>query len=61
MEYTIAHDFYVPEFDVELFEGGVVWDGDLEPDLIAQLVSQGTLTANAEPLANWEAPPEDEE
>lgn len=43
MEYTIAQDYYVTEFDVTFYVGGTVWDGDLEPDLTAQLVSNGVL------------------
>lgn len=46
MQYTIAQDFYVQEFDIELYVGGVVSDGDLEPDVIAQLVSQGVLVSD---------------
>jgi hypothetical protein len=47
MQYTIAQDHYVPEFDIQMYVGGVVYDGDLEPDLIAQLVSQGVLVSES--------------
>lgn len=47
MEYIIAQDFYVPEFDIQLNVGGVVYDGDLEPDLTAQLVSNGVLVSDS--------------
>ena len=41
--YTIEQDYYVQEFDIQLYAGGTVQDGDLEPDVVAQLVSQSVL------------------
>ena len=51
MEYTVSQDSSL--YDVQLYEGEVIYDGDLEPDVIAQLVSNGVLVSN-------EAPPKPE-
>lgn len=65
MEYQVTQDVYVQEFDLELLIGDWVYDGDLEPDLIAQLVSAGVLVTevigetDAEPVVDDE--PDDDE
>ena len=36
--YTILTDYYSMEFNFELHKGDVLYNGDIEPDLIANLV-----------------------
>jgi len=43
MRYTVTQDYFVSEVNVQLVAGDVVQDGDTDPDLVAQLVSQGVL------------------
>ena len=45
--YTVAQDFYLSELDIWLLAGNTLQDGDLEPDVIAQLLSQGTLVSDS--------------
>lgn len=41
--YGVTQDYLVAEFDIALMAGEVVYDGQLEPDLTAQLVASGVL------------------
>jgi hypothetical protein len=43
MEYIINEDHYNGEFDIEFLEGGSVFDGDIEPDLLSNLLVKGIL------------------
>lgn len=43
MRYTFQVDYENSEFDFAVSTGTDVWDGELEPDLIASLLSQGVL------------------
>jgi hypothetical protein len=43
MIYEVLEDFYIQEFNVQLLVGDRLSDGDLEPDVIAQLLSVGVL------------------
>ena len=43
MEYKINQDHYNHEFDIEFIEGGSVFDGEIEPDLLNNLVAKGVL------------------
>ena len=54
MKYTVTADFYLDEAAVQLTAGDVIKDGDLEPDVIAQLCSQGTLASDAPPVVDTE-------
>lgn len=59
--YTITRDYYVAEFDIELFEGDVLYDGDLEPDLMANLQVYGVLVSDAAPVVETDPEPQDDE
>ena len=67
LEYTATRDHYISEFDIDLFEGDVLVDGDLEPDLMANLTAAGVLVAEGgaavEPAVEPEVEdvPEDDE
>jgi hypothetical protein len=41
--YIVLVDTYIQEFNVELVKGDRFQDGDLEPDLIANLLSTGVI------------------
>lgn len=43
--YEVTRDHYVSEFELSLAAGEVVYDGQLDPDLIAQLAASGVLAA----------------
>ncbi len=43
MDYQITQDYYVLEQAVQLPEGWMISDGDLDPDVIAYLLDKGTL------------------
>jgi len=45
MEYVVKQDYYNDEFDFELYEGEFVCDGDIEPDLMANLTASGVVEA----------------
>jgi hypothetical protein len=58
--YEIVQDFYLQEQGIQLEVGVQFADGDLDPDVIAQLLSSGIivdLTAESEPAL---VEPEDE-
>jgi len=42
-KYIVARDHIVQEFGVDLREGDLLEDGDLEPDLMAQLQAAGVI------------------
>lgn len=57
MRYIVTRDTYITEIDLELLEGWALEDGDLEPDLTAQLQSSGVLVPEgAAPLVEVSAP-----
>jgi hypothetical protein len=50
MEYVVAvEEYYNQEFDFWLYKGEVIYDGDLEPDLIAELCATGVIKPKAPP------------
>ncbi len=59
--YTIQRDYYVAEFNYELYEGDVLYDGDLEPDLIANLLVYGVIVSDAVPMVEVDPELEDAE
>ena len=59
--YTIQRDYYVAEFNYELYEGDVLYDGDLEPDLIANLLVYGVIVSDAVPMVEVDLELEDAE
>ncbi len=57
MEYVVAVDFfYNQEFGLEFEEGQLVEDGQIEPDLIANLLTAGVL----EPVPDLDVESEDD-
>lgn len=49
MRYEVKRDFYVAEFDIPLAVGEVFADGDTDPDLVANLLSQGVIVVEGAP------------
>ena len=63
MPYTVDQEYYNAEFDFYLYPGDVLVDGDLEPDLMANLQVAGVLVADGAEVVALEAddvPEEDE-
>lgn len=46
MRYVFQESYYNAEFDFHVERGAECHDGDIEPDLIAQLVSRGILESD---------------
>ncbi len=59
--YTCSYDYYNKEFDIELYEGEVLQDGDLEPDLMADLKAHGILVVEGVEIAPEDDQGEDED
>ena len=62
MEYEVVQDYYSAEFDFVLYPGDVLLDGDIEPDLMAQLAASGVIEAvgaDDAPVVEVEPEPED--
>ena len=43
MRYQVVEDRYLREFDIRLYPGDEFVDGDLEPDLVAELLVYGVI------------------
>ena len=58
MRYFVTQDFLLNEGKRrQLTAGQTLQDGDLEPDVMAQLLSQGTVTAEGAPSPDPEETP----
>lgn len=44
--YKVTREYHNQEFDFDLYPGDVLYNGSLEPDLMAQLLSDGVLVAD---------------
>ena len=66
MRYTVIEDYDNLEFGFVLFPGEDLYDGDVEPDVLANLMALGVVeadvsTAATPPVVEVEDEPEDEE
>jgi hypothetical protein len=43
VRYQVVEDRYLREFDIQLYPGDEFVDGDLEPDLVAELLVYGVI------------------
>lgn len=58
MGYTIQYDHYVHEFDLQLYAEGWFEDGELEPDLVANLLVAGVIVSDDAPAPEVAEEPE---
>jgi len=49
MAYEVTREYHNHEFEFSLYPGDVLYDVNLEPDLIAQLLSNGILVLEGDP------------
>ena len=59
--YTVSRDHYNQEFDIDLYPGEVLEDGDLDADLMADLTAHGILVAEGVESAPEDGQGEDED
>jgi len=57
MEYRVEQEYYNQEFDFVIYPDETYSDGEIEPDLVANLIVAGVLT----PIGGPDVEPEEEE